>query len=79
MTYTTKPNRNPRVATYRERVNIAGERRDLTCIRGTVEETRALRDQTVAGAPGAVVRYETFNYGLNEMYVEIIMPQEVSS
>lgn len=66
----------PRIADYRQRVPIEGKLRDLRCMRGPIEATAALRDLTVASNPGAIVRYETINHGLDERYVEIVMPTE---
>jgi hypothetical protein len=65
----------PRIADYRARVPIDGKLRDLRCIRGPIQATVALRDLTVSSNPGAVVRYETINHGLDEQYVEIVMPE----
>lgn len=66
----------PRIADYRARVHIHGQARDLRCIRGPIQATRALADLTVASNPGAGIRYETINHALDEMYVEIVMPAE---
>ena len=67
--------RAARIATYPMRTK---EGRDLSCIRGPIAEARALRDTTLAAAPGAVVRYETINHGIDEYYCEIVMPEAKS-
>jgi hypothetical protein len=68
------------VATYPARVPVPGTQptkfRDLRCFRGPVSEVRALVAMTVASNPGAAARYEQDYPGLDQLYVEVLMPLE---
>ena len=78
MTYTGTGFAKARIADYRERVMIDGKRRDLRCIRGPLDDARSLMETTLSANPGAVLRYEQVNHGLQEAYYEIVMPLEVA-
>jgi hypothetical protein len=68
--------RMPRVTTYPARISIDGKMRDLRVLRGPLSEVAALKQSTIDGNPGAIVRYEQINHALDEHYVEIAMPLE---
>jgi len=66
VTYTSDTTRKARIATYREGT--------VQCIRGPIKDALAMRDTVLKSNAAAVVRFEEFNYGTDDGYIEIKLP-----
>jgi hypothetical protein len=73
VTYTTDRPRAPKITTYPQR---GRDGKDLRVIRGPIEQATAVKNAQLQTTPGAFVRYETIDRGLDMAYFEIELPLE---